>query len=78
MRAYLYFHLLRSWGDVILYLDYTNGASLDLSNLSKAASPAEEVMKQIKEDITASEKDLAAIILSNMADITGRWLLHRC
>ncbi len=56
MRAYLYFHLLRSWGDVILYLDYTNGASLDLSNLSKAASPAEEVMKQIKEDITASEK----------------------
>ena len=29
MRAYLYFHLLRSWGDVILYLDYTNGASLD-------------------------------------------------
>ena len=46
MRAYLYFHLLRSWGDVILYLDYTNGASLDLSNLSKAASPAEEVMKQ--------------------------------
>ncbi|MCS2220802.1 RagB/SusD family nutrient uptake outer membrane protein [Bacteroides fragilis] len=27
MRAYLYFHLLRSWGDVILYLDYTNGAS---------------------------------------------------
>lgn len=56
MRAYLYFHLLRSWGDVILYLDYTNGASLDLSNLSKAASPAEDVMKQIKEDIIASEK----------------------
>ena len=79
MRAYLYFHLLRSWGDVILYLDYTNGASLDLSNLSKAASPAEEVMKQIKEDITASEKRIwQRLFFQNMADITGRWLLHRC
>lgn len=56
MRAYLYFHLLRSWGDVILYLDYTNGASLDLSNLAKGASPAEEVMNQIKKDIANSEK----------------------
>ena len=28
MRAYLYFHLLRSWGDVVLYLDYTEGRTL--------------------------------------------------
>lgn len=56
MRAYLYFHLLRSWGDVIIYTDYTSGSTLDLSNLSKAASPAAEVMQLIKSDIEASEK----------------------
>lgn len=55
MRAYLYFHLLRSWGDVIIWTSYTNGASLDLSDLTKGASPAAEVMAQIKSDIEASE-----------------------
>lgn len=55
MRAYLYFHLLRSWGDVILYLDYTEGQNLDLSNVKKSVSPAAEVMDQIKKDIQASE-----------------------
>ncbi|WP_315287244.1 SusD family outer membrane lipoprotein NanU [Tannerella forsythia] len=56
MRAYLYFHLLRSWGDVVLSTDPTDGASLDVFNLAKAASPAADVMKQIKADIEASEK----------------------
>lgn len=56
MRAYLYFHLLRSWGDVVLSLEPTDGAKLDVFNLSKAASPAADVMKQIKADIEASEK----------------------
>lgn len=55
MRAYLYFHLLRSWGDVVLYLDYTEGQNLDLSNITKGVSPATEVMEQIKKDIQASE-----------------------
>lgn len=55
MRAYLYFHLLRSWGDVILNLTYTSGSSLDLSDLSKPVSPASEVMAQIQSDIIASE-----------------------
>lgn len=55
MRAFLYFHLLRSWGDVILYLDYTNGTSLDLGKLEKPASPAADVIAQIKSDITTSE-----------------------
>ena len=55
MRAYLYFHLLRTWGDVILFLDYTSGTTLDLSSLQKAVSPATEIMAQIKSDITASE-----------------------
>lgn len=55
MRAFLYFHLLRSWGDVILHLTYTSGATIDLSNIQKAASPASEVMAQIKNDIASSE-----------------------
>lgn len=55
MRAFLYFHLLRSWGDAILHLTYTSGATIDLSNIQKAASPAADVMAQIKADITSSE-----------------------
>lgn len=55
MRAYLYFHLLRSWGDVILHLEGTDGAHIDIFNLSKAASPAAEVMSQIKSDVASSE-----------------------
>ena len=56
MRAYHYFHLLRSWGDVILYLDYTEGQNIDLSNITKPVSPATAVMEQIKKDIEDSEK----------------------
>ena len=55
MRAYLYFHLLRSWGDVVLHIHGTDGADIDIFNLQKAASPADEVMAQIKSDISASE-----------------------
>ncbi|WP_276855449.1 SusD family outer membrane lipoprotein NanU [Bacteroides fluxus] len=56
MRAYHYFHLLRSWGDVILYLDYTEGQNIDLSNITKPVSPTTAVMEQIKKDIEDSEK----------------------
>lgn len=55
MRAYLYFHLLRSWGNVVLWTEYTEGSSLDLSNLGKAASPAADIMAQIIDDISKSE-----------------------
>lgn len=55
LRAYVYFHLLRSWGDVVLQLDYTNGNSIDIGNPSKAASSAADVMAQIKKDIQSSE-----------------------
>lgn len=68
MRAYLYFHLLRSWGGVIIYTDYTAGSTLDLSNLAKAASSAQEVMALIKSDIEASEKAFAG----NYAFTNGR------
>lgn len=56
IRAYLYFHLLRSYGDVIIYTDYTLGGTLDIGNLDRTQDPAADVMAQIKSDITASEK----------------------
>ncbi len=59
LRAYLYFHLLRSYGDVILHTDYTSGSTLDLSNLNRAQDPATQVMEQIKNDISASEEAFA-------------------
>lgn len=55
LRAWLYFHLVRSWGDVVLHLQATDGANIDIFNLSKPASSAQEVMTQIKSDIAASE-----------------------
>lgn len=55
LRAYLYFHLLRSYGNVILYTAYTYGTTLDLSNLNKTQDPALSIMTQIKSDIAASE-----------------------
>lgn len=54
MRAYYYFHLLRSWGDAIIYTDPTYGENIDLPKLPKAKSSASEVLKLIKEDINAS------------------------
>lgn len=58
MRAYYYFHLLRSWGDVIITTDPTY--TLDVGNLAKAASPAADVMKQIKQDIDNSATSFGA------------------
>ncbi len=55
LRAYLYFHLLRSYGDAILHTDYTSGSTLDPGNLSRPQDPASAILEQIKSDITASE-----------------------
>lgn len=54
IRAYYYYHLLLSWGDVVITTEPT--ITLDVTNLSKAASPAADVMKQIKSDIDESMK----------------------
>ncbi|MEO6868360.1 MAG: SusD family outer membrane lipoprotein NanU [Ginsengibacter sp.] len=53
MRAFYYFQLVRSWGDVIIQKEPTT--SIDIAHLAKAASSAADVLKFIKEDITASE-----------------------
>lgn len=52
MRAYYYFHMYRTWGDVIIQTE--PALDIDISNLAKKASPAAEVMKLVKEDLEAS------------------------
>jgi hypothetical protein len=53
MRAYYYFHLLRSWGDVIIQEEPSYG--FNTNEMAKAASPASKVMEFIKDDIARSE-----------------------
>jgi hypothetical protein len=52
MRAFYYFQLLRTWGNVVIQVDPVT--SIDISNLAKAASPVEEVMALVKDDIDKS------------------------
>lgn len=52
MRAFYYFQLLRSWGEVIIQTEPTT--SIDIADLAKPASGQEEVMNLIKEDIDLS------------------------
>ena len=52
MRAYYYFHLLRSWGKTVLQTTPT--LNIDISQLAKAASSEDSVMAQIKSDIESS------------------------
>jgi hypothetical protein len=52
MRAFYYFHMLRTWGDVIIQTDPVT--SFDISNLAKPASKAADVMALIKADIETS------------------------
>ena len=55
LRAYYYFQMHMAWGKVIIQTEPT--ASIDISNLAKAASPEADVLKLIKDDI---EKSLTA------------------
>jgi hypothetical protein len=57
MRAFYYYHLYRSWGNVVIQTDPTSGSTIDIGNLAKVASPAADVMTLIKADI---EKSLTA------------------
>ncbi|MEO8111647.1 MAG: SusD family outer membrane lipoprotein NanU [Ginsengibacter sp.] len=58
MRAFYYFQLVRSWGDVIIQTEPT--IAIDIANLAKAASPAADVLKFIKEDVAASENSFGS------------------
>lgn len=52
LRAFYYFHLLRSWGDVVIQTEAVS--SIDIGNLAKPASGQDEVMALIKSDIENS------------------------
>lgn len=52
MRAFYYFQLLKSWGEVIIQTEPTT--SIDISDLKKPASGTDSVMALIKSDIDKS------------------------
>lgn len=52
MRAFYYFQLYRSWGKAIIQTEAI--ANIDVSNLAKEASPADEVLALVKQDIESS------------------------
>lgn len=52
MRAFYYFHLLRSWGGVIIWDEPS--MSFDVNNLAKPAASAGEIMDFIKADLESS------------------------
>lgn len=52
MRAFYYFQLYRTWGDVVIQTEAID--KIEVSNLAKAASPAAEVMALIKSDLDQS------------------------
>ncbi|WP_316821839.1 SusD family outer membrane lipoprotein NanU [Pedobacter gandavensis] len=54
LRAFYYYQLYRSWGNAVIVTDFVDAANLDLFNLSKAASPAADVLKLVKDDIELS------------------------
>lgn len=57
MRAFYYFQLYRTWGNVIIQTVPID--NIDISNLAKAADPASEVMTQIKKDLDSSAANFA-------------------
>lgn len=57
LRAFYYFHLLRSWGSVVWQEEPSLGFEID--NLSKPVASETEIIKHIKDDITASENNFA-------------------
>lgn len=52
LRAFYYFHLVRTWGDIVLQEKPSYG--FDIGDLSKPQDPASSVLALIKEDIDRS------------------------
>lgn len=59
MRAFYYFQLLRTWGNVVIQTDPVS--SIDVANLAKPASPQADVMTLIKADIDSSANNFGTI-----------------
>ena len=58
LRAFYYFHLLRSWGNVVWQDEPSTG--FQVGDLQKAATPAAQIMENIKADITSSEEQFGS------------------
>lgn len=71
MRAYYYFHLLRSWGGVILQTDAVT--SFDIGNLAKPANTAAETTALIKSDIDSSTNNFGNNYAFNAANGKYFW-----
>ena len=71
LRAFYYFQLYRSWGKVIIQTEPT--ATLDVSNLAKAASSEIEVMALIKTDIDLSNVNFGTDYTFNAKNKKGFW-----
>lgn len=57
LRAFYYFHLLRSWGSVVIHEEAST--KFDIDALAKASSPESEVMALIKSDLAKSESSFS-------------------
>lgn len=55
MRAFYYFQLYKSWGSAIIHTEPTT--SIDIANLAKAASSADDVLALVKDDINLSDQN---------------------
>lgn len=53
LRAYYYFHLVRSWGDVVWQDQPSLG--FEVGDLAKEAASSEEILSHVKSDIALSE-----------------------
>src|SRR5690554_2122788 len=58
LRAFYYFQMLRSWGDVIIQTEPST--SINVAELAKPASSQQEVMNLIKSDLDLSEASFGA------------------
>jgi hypothetical protein len=66
MRAFYYFQLMKSWGNVVLSTTAIEGAPT--GNTALAASPVTDVMTQIKSDIGSSVKYFGTVTTATYAD----------
>ncbi|MEX6687456.1 SusD family outer membrane lipoprotein NanU [Danxiaibacter flavus] len=58
MRAFYYFQMYRSWGNLVIQTDPVT--SINVGNLNKPADSSEQVMKLIKADIDSSATSFAS------------------
>lgn len=71
MRAFYYFQLIRSWGNVIITTEPT--LDIDISSLAKPVSPASQVMDLIKADIDESTKYFGSDYSFKGSPAKGQW-----